>query len=83
MRQNNKKGWQSEGISDDFHVDGERDESKLSNVEIDKNYKFRIKNPIAKFFANLFYCFAINLPFLFTKIFYHNIFVLVTNKIII
>lgn len=56
---------QSEGISDDFHVDGERDESKLSNVEIDKNYKFRIKNPIAKFFANLFYCFAaLVIPFI-------------------
>lgn len=47
-----------EGIEDDFHVNGERDESKLSNVEIDANYKFRIKNPIGKFFAGIFYCIA-------------------------
>lgn len=47
-----------EGVSEDFHVTGERDENKLSNVQINADYKFRIKNPIANFFANIFYCFV-------------------------
>ena len=47
---------EKDGISDDVHIDGARDESKLKDIDIDANYKFRIKNPIAKFFAFLFYC---------------------------
>ena len=55
---------EKQGLTD-VHVDGELIGGFASDIEINANYKFRIKNPIGKFFANLFWALvAMFVPFI-------------------
>lgn len=55
---------EEQGLTD-VHVDGELMKTKEANVEIDAKYNFRIKNPIGKFFAGIFWAIvALLVPFI-------------------
>lgn len=55
---------EKQGLTD-VHVDGELIGDMASDKEIDAKYNFRIKNPVGKFFANLFWgLVALFVPFI-------------------